>query len=97
MIGLDHIEFFSGTGGTSGQCGGGGTPLPDAEADTVEEGPCGYTFESIDERGEHTAILRAAWTVTNTTSTGASERRADIVLETLIPIDVYEIQTVGTG
>lgn len=63
----------------------------------MEEGPCGYTYESYDEIGEHTAILRATWTVTNTTSTGASETRAPIILETLIPIDVYEIRTVGTG
>jgi hypothetical protein len=94
---LDHIEFFTGTGATSGECSGGGTPIPEAANDTVEEGPCGYTYTSADERGEHTAILRATWTVTNTASTGASERRPDIVLETLIPIDVYEIQTVGTG
>ncbi|MFW2336274.1 hypothetical protein [Ilumatobacter sp.] len=94
---LDHIEFFSGTGRGSGECAGAGTPIPDAATDTVAEGPCGYTYESADERGEHTAILRATWTVINTTSTGATERRADIVLDTPIPIDVYEIQTVGTG
>lgn len=94
---LDHIEFLSGTGGSSGLCQGAGTPLAEPSSDTVEEGPCGYTYSSYDEIGEHTAMLRATWTVTSTASTGASERRADIVLETLIPIDVYEIQAVGTG
>jgi hypothetical protein len=94
---LDHVEYLSGTGGTSGPCEGAGTPLADSALDVIEQGPCGYTYSSIDEIGEHTAVLRATWTVTNTTSTGASERRADIVLETLIPIEVYEIQTVGTG
>jgi hypothetical protein len=94
---LSHIEFLSGTGGTSGRCEGAGTPLPENAADVIDEGPCGYTYRSDAERGEHTAILRATWTVTNTTSTGASERRPDIVLDTLVPIDVYEIQTVGTG
>lgn len=93
---LDHIEFLSGTGGTSGPCAAAGTPLPEASSDVIEEGPCGYTYTSVDELGEHTAILRATWIVTNTASTGASERRPDIVLETPIPIEVYEIQTVGT-
>ena len=94
---LDHVEFLSGTGGTSGPCPGAGTPLAETSSDIVEEGPCGYTYSSYGEIGEHTAMLRATWTVTNTASSGASERRADIVLETLIPIEVYEIQTVGTG
>lgn len=94
---LDHVEFLSGTGGTSGQCPGAGTPLAETATATVDEGPCGYTYDRYDEIGEHTAILRATWTVTNTTSDGDTERRPDIVLDTLVPIDVYEIQTVGTG
>ncbi len=93
---LSHIEFLSGTGGTSGRCAGAGTPLPDSASDTVEQGPCGYIYTARREVGHHTAILRATWTVTNTASTGASERRPDIVLDTLIPVEVYEIQTVGT-
>ena len=88
---------MSGTGGSSGPCAGAGTPLAVTASDVVDEGPCGYTYTSVDELGEHTAILRATWTVLNTTSTGASERRPDIVLETAIPIEVYEIQTVGTS
>lgn len=94
---LDHIEYLSGTGHTSGPCAGAGTPLPDLAADISAEGPCGYTYTTVDELGAHTAILRATWTITNTTSNGDVERRADIVLDTTIPIEVYEIQTVGTG
>ncbi len=94
---LESIEFLSGTGGTSGSCVGGGTPLPSAQQGTVEQGPCGYTYTTVDELGRHVALVRATWTVTNSASTGASERRPDIVLETAIPVDVYEIQTVGTG
>ncbi|MEO6651772.1 MAG: hypothetical protein ABIP17_03845 [Ilumatobacteraceae bacterium] len=93
---LDHIEFLSGTGGTSGECPGAGTPLP-AGDDTVAEGPCGYTYRTVDELGDHTATLRAVWSVTNTTSTGASEVRPSIRLETLIPVRVAEIQTVGVA
>lgn len=94
---LDRIEYLTGTGNTSGTCVGAGTALPTDAGDTVEQGPCGYTYTDVDELGQHTAVLRATWTVTNTTSSGATELRADIVVETLIPIDVFEIQTVGTG
>lgn len=95
---LDHIEFESGTGGGSGSCPGAGTPLP-ADHDTlVDQGGCGYTYTRPDELGDHTATLRAVWRVTNTSSntTGATQR-PDIVVETLVPITVVEIQTVGTG
>jgi hypothetical protein len=94
---LESIEFLSGTGGTSGPCVGGGTPLPPDEQGTVEQGPCGYTYTTVDELGRRVALIRAIWTVTSSASTGATERRPDIVLETAIPVDVYEIQTVGTG
>ena len=94
---LDRIEFDTGTGVTVTEgCSGAGTRLPGG-GDTVEQGGCGYTFTRVDELGDHTAVVRAIWTVTNTTSTGATEQRPDIVLETPIPIKVFEIQTVGTG
>ncbi len=94
---LDRIEFDTGTGVTITEgCGGAGTPLPGG-GDTVEQGGCGYTYTGVDELGEHTAVVRAIWTVTNTTSTGATESRADIVLEIPIAVNVFEIQTVGTG
>lgn len=95
---LDRIEFVTGTGATITEgCAGAGTLLPDGGADTLDEGGCGYTYETVGELGEHTATIRAIWTVMNTTSTGESQPRDDIVLETDIPIEVFEIQTVGTG
>lgn len=94
---LIRIEFDTGTGTTvSDGCVGAGTPLPEG-ADEVDEGACGYTYTTVDEVGEHTAVVRAIWSVINTTSAGDTERRPDIVLETSIPIEVFEIQTVGTN
>ena len=94
---LAHIEYLSGTDRTSGTCPGAGTPLPDDARDTVDAGPCGYTYTDHGEVGTHTAVLRATWTVISTASTGATQPRPDIVVETVIPVDIYEIQTVGTG
>lgn len=95
---LDRIEFVTGTGTTVTQgCEGAGTPLPPTASGGVEQGGCGYTYTTVDELGVHTAIVRAIWTVTNSTSTGATQQRDDIVLETPVMVDVFEIQTVGTG
>ena len=93
---LLRIEFDTGTGTTIFDgCTSAGTPLPDG-ADEVGEGGCGYTYTGVDEIGDHVAVVRAVWSVVNTTSAGDVERRPDIVLETAIPVTVYEIQTVGT-
>ena len=94
---LSGITFDPGNGARPIPCTGAGSPLPDDLGDTTEQGPCGYTYTTVDDLGEHTATVTATWTVTSTASTGSSETRPDIVLRTQIPIDVYEIQTVGTG
>lgn len=92
---LDHIEFDPGNGDAVVVCEGAGTPLPADRADDPAPGPCGYTYDAVGDLGERAGAVRAVWRVENSTSTGAYERRADIVLESAVPMHVYEVQTVG--
>jgi hypothetical protein len=92
---LDHIEFVPGNGDATVVCDGAGTPLPAERTDDPAQGPCGYTYDSVDDLGDRAGTVRAVWRVENSTSTGAYERRPDIVLEAAVPMHIYEVQTVG--
>ncbi len=75
-------------------CPGFGTPIPESALDSIAEGPCGYTYPAAVEGGAMT--VSSTWWVTWELSDGRTGRDADIVVSTVVPYDVVEIQTVGT-
>jgi hypothetical protein len=81
-------------------CDGGGTPMPESRANDAGEGPCGYTYTSLDDaRNDDLAItITSTWTITWVTSDGAANSGPPetLVLTTTIPYDVYEVQTIGS-
>ncbi len=92
---LIETSFDPGNGAAPVICAEIGTPIPDSELESIDEGPCGYTYPSAVEDGEIT--ITSTWSVTWELSDGRTGRDADIVVTTVVPYDVVEIQTVGTG
>ncbi len=89
-------SFDPGTGDAPILCAGVGTPIPDAERNSVEQGPCGYTY-TADTNGEPVSMtITTTWTVSWELSDGTTGREPDIVVTTVLPFEVYEIQTIGT-
>lgn len=93
---LDRTVFEMGNGDVV-TCPGFGEPIPDDALDTVDEGPCGYTFDHVDDIGETTVTITAVWVVTYVLSDGRAGTRDDIVLTASVPYEIIEIQTVGRG
>lgn len=91
---LDRTIFEMGNGDVV-TCAGFGVPIPDDARDTIDEGPCGYTFDGVDDIGETTVTVTAIWEVTFVLSDGRTGTRDDIVLTATVPYEVIEIQTVG--
>ncbi len=89
-------SFDPGNGDDPISCAGYGTPIPDSEQNTIEQGPCGYTYTS-DTDGEPIAMtITTRWNITWTLSDGSSGSAPDIVVSASLPYEVYEIQTIGT-
>ncbi len=89
-------SFDPGTGDAPIVCPGVGTPIPDGEKNSIEQGPCGYTY-TADTNGETVSMtITTTWTVTWELSDGTTGREPDIVVTTVLPFEVYEIQTIGT-
>jgi hypothetical protein len=89
-------SFDPGNGDASVVCAGYGTPIPDSEQSSIEQGPCGYTYTS-DTDGEPIAMtITTTWTVTWTLSDGTTGGEPDIEVTSVWPYEVYEIQTIGT-
>ena len=84
--------------GDSVECEGLGTPIVDL--DTVEQGPCGYTyratsapeFTGTDDLAYHASVT-GRWTVTYETSAGGSGTLSPIDRTTPFLYQVREIQT----
>jgi hypothetical protein len=97
---LTSTSFDPGNGDAPVVCDGGGTPMPESQLNDAGEGPCGYTYTSLDDvRNDDLAItIRSTWTITWVTSDGAanSSPPETLVLTTTIPYDVYEVQTIGS-
>jgi hypothetical protein len=93
---LDHTTFELGNGDIV-TCDGFGTPIPDHANDSIEQGPCGYTYTEADDVGDTTITVTSTWTITWALSDGRTGTQPDITVATAIPYEVYEIQTVGTG
>lgn len=92
---MAETTFDPGNGDPPVRCDGHGTPIPESELDSIEAGPCGYTYPAAVEGGAIT--ITSTWWVTWELSDGRTGREADIVVSTVVPYDVVEIQTVGTG
>ena len=96
---LTSTTFDPGNGSGPIDCTGAGTPIVDP--DTIEQGPCGYTYRTIDDvnAADLEITITTTWTITWETSDGSSDGEAptEMTRTVTIPYDVYEIQTVGTG
>ncbi|MDJ0767148.1 MAG: hypothetical protein QNJ12_00085 [Ilumatobacter sp.] len=93
---LASTSFDLGNGETV-TCAGNGTPIPESQLDTLDAGPCGYTYTTTDDLDVTEIGVTVTWHVTWELSNGRTGREPDIVVTTTIPYEVYEIQTVGTG
>lgn len=93
---LTSTTFDPGDGSNPIACDGAGVPINDS--DTIEQGPCGYTYTSLDDVADDLEItIRSTWTITWTTSDSPNPEPPETMLRTsVLPYDVYEIQTVGT-
>jgi hypothetical protein len=79
--------------GESRHCADTGTPITDL--DTVDEGPCGYTYQrSSADDAPYELGVTANWTVSYTSNAG-SGTLSPITPNTTVAYDVDEIQTVG--
>ncbi|RLE26180.1 MAG: hypothetical protein DRJ50_01475 [Actinobacteria bacterium] len=73
-----------------------GTPIEDV--DTVEEGPCGYTYRlSSPEDEPYLVTFTSTYAVTYTTSTGRSGALGPLSRSTSFAYDIDEVQTVGVS
>jgi hypothetical protein len=71
-----------------------GTPIVDV--DTVEEGPCGYTYRlSSPEDAPYRVTITSTYAVAYTTSTGRSGALSPLSRSTSFDYDIDEVQTVG--
>ena len=59
---------------------GAGVPIPGWAVDSVEEGPCGYTFTSTSDGEPFTVTITATWSVVSTTSAGTVVTHPDLEL-----------------
>jgi hypothetical protein len=87
--------FDPGNGDPTIVCAGHGTPIPDSHKNSIEQGPCGYTYLADTDGGTIPMTITSTWTVTWALSDGATGSQDDIVVSTVVPYEVYEIQTVG--
>ena len=76
-------------------CDGAGTPIVDT--DTLDEGPCGYTYRaSSPEDSPYRMTVTATWAVTYRSS-GGSGAAGTVARPMSVDYDVDEIQTIGVS
>jgi hypothetical protein len=91
------LEIDLGNGDTM-TCDGLGTPIPDDALDSVDQGPCGYTYrQSSPDDDPYQLSITAVYDIDWTTSSGASGGLADIRRTVTLDYDVDEIQTIGVS
>ena len=94
---VEGIQFDLGNGDTV-DCDGLGTPIPDWALDSLDQGPCGYTYpQSSPDDDPYQLTITTNYTITYTTSTGANGTLAPITRSITIDYDVDEIQTIGVS
>ncbi len=77
------------------ECDGAGTPIVDTE--TMDEGPCGYTYRTSSPNDDpYKLTVTATWTVTYRSSAGPGTV-APVERTLSVDYDVDEIQTVGVS
>jgi hypothetical protein len=77
------------------ECAGAGVAIVDV--DTVEQGPCGYTYRRSSPDAEpYRVTVTATWAITTRSSIGAGSA-GSIDRSTTIDYDVDEIQTIGVS
>lgn len=78
-------------------CDGVGTPILDTAWDSLDQGPCGYTYrESSPDDSPYDMTVTATHRVNWTTSDGRAGTLSPIDRRVTIAYDVDEVQTVGT-
>jgi hypothetical protein len=90
---LTTFEFGNGDVVTCDELG---TPIPRSRMDSVEEGPCGYTYRSANDGEPYTITITSTWAIEWELSDGRTGTRPDVTLSTSVEYPVIEIQTVGT-
>ena len=79
-------------------CDGVGTPIPDSALNSLDQGPCGYTYpQSSPDDDPYQLTITTNYTITYTTSTGANGTLTPITRSVTIDYDVDEIQTIGVS
>jgi hypothetical protein len=75
-------------------CDGAGTPI--ADTNTLDEGPCGYTYRQSSDDDPYELAVTAAWAITYQSS-GGSGSVGTVDRTSSVAYDVDEIQTIGTS
>ncbi len=84
--------------GDTVECDGLGTPIPDIALDSLDQGPCGYTYRrSSPDDDPYQLTITTNFDIAFNTSNGQSGTLAGISRSVTIDYDVDEIQTVGVS
>ena len=70
-------------------------PIPDDHKNSIEQGPCGYTYRNDTNGAPISITVTSTWTVRWELSDGRTGSGPDIIVVTDHPYQIYEIQTVG--
>ena len=80
------------------QCEGLGTPIPDSALESLDQGPCGYTYrQSSPDDDPYQLTITTNFNIAYATSNGQSGTLAGIGRSITLDYDVDEIQTIGVS
>jgi hypothetical protein len=75
-----------------------GSPIPNDALESLEQGPCGYTYrQSSPDDIPYQLTITTNHAITWTTSSGAAGSLAPIARSVTIDYDVDEVQTIGVS
>jgi hypothetical protein len=84
--------------GDSITCDGLGTPIADTALDSLDQGPCGYTYrQSSPDDDPYRLTITTTYAIDWTTSNGQSGTLTPITRSVTLDYDVDEIQTIGVS
>jgi hypothetical protein len=94
---ISNITIDLGNGDTI-HCDGIGTPIPDTALDSLDEGPCGYTYrQSSPDDDPYQLTITTNYNINWTTSNNQTGTLAPISRSITLDYDVDEIQTIGVS